>query len=300
MNIYIYFKRIKKLEYIISRLTEDLAKKILSNKNNAFDYLKNLNKLVPNNEIENLKSNIPTEQIWKMVVKYWNYEISKDIIRNLFKKTVKYIKGKDSVIAIEQLIQEWKNLNLGEVSWPCSQGDFDGFVQRINNLSDSGLIKDEKVKVAAVKYRRLKEINTVRNDYLETLIFEKNENIVPTLDHRRGVDFFINGVSYDQKVAKSPTKQFMKDFGDNWKDFAIKNPIKVAEYLYRYQDEGRFGADPRLYIVYLDEDIPVLDLKAKIDEIDISKPQEVTFIYKHKDVGEKQYKTNCFVILLCK
>ena len=42
--------------------------------------------------------------------------------------------------------------------------------------------KDEKVKIAAVKYRRIKEINTVRNDFIETLIFEKNENILPTLN----------------------------------------------------------------------------------------------------------------------
>jgi len=178
------------------------------------------------------------------------------------------------------------------------KGDFDNFVQRINASLESGILKDEKVKMAAVKYRRLKEINTVRNDYLETLIFEKNQNIVPTLDHRRGVDFFINGYSFDQKVAKSPTNQFKKDFGEDWKNIAKENPLKVAEYLYKYQDEGRFGADPRLYVVYLDEDIPVHSLKSKIDFIDISNPSEVTFEYGHKDLGLKQYKTNCFVILL--
>jgi hypothetical protein len=43
-----------------------------------------------------------------------------------------------------------------------------------------------------VKFRRLKEINTLRNDFLETLIFDKNQNIIPTLQHNRGVDFFIN------------------------------------------------------------------------------------------------------------
>lgn len=130
------------------------------------------------------------------------------------------------------------------------------------------------------------------------MIFNKNDNIVPTLDHRRGVDFFINGISFDQKVAKSPTAEFKKDFGVNWKDYAKQNPIKVAEYLYRYQDEGRFDSDPRLYIVYLDEDIPVIDLKSKIEEIDITHPSEVTFEYKHKTQGTKLYKTTCFVILL--
>ena len=61
---------------------------------------------------------------------------------------------------------------------------------------------------------------------------------------------------------------------------------------------GRFGSDPRLYIVYLDEDIPVHSLKSKIDLIDITNPTEITFQYSHKDIGVKQYKTTCFVVLL--
>ncbi len=141
-------------------------------------------------EIDQIKKSSSTSEIWNLVVKYWDYEKSKQIIRALFKKTNKYLGGKESEYAIQQLLDEWKDLGLGSVEWPCSQGDFDGFVQRINSLVDSGIVKDNKVKEAAVKYRRLKEINTVRNDYLETLIFDKNENIVPTLDHRRGVDFF--------------------------------------------------------------------------------------------------------------
>ncbi|KKS16194.1 MAG: hypothetical protein UU72_C0026G0026, partial [candidate division WWE3 bacterium GW2011_GWB1_41_6] len=42
-------------------------------------------------------------------------------------------------------------------------------------------------------------------------------------------------------------------FKDGWRDVAIKKPELVAEYLYKYQDEGRFGADPRLLVVYIDE-----------------------------------------------
>lgn len=288
------------MAYIISQLTEDLAKKIFGSKENAIKYLGYLDKINTIPELQGIKSNTKTKDIMQIIVKYWNYDISKNLIRNIFRETPKYKRGKDSVNAIENLFSEWKNLNLGPVLWPCSQGQFDEFVQRVNSMTDTGMQKDAKVKEAAVKYRRLKEINTVRNDYLETLIFEKNENIVPTLDHRRGVDFFIDGVSFDQKVAKSPTNEFKKDYGENWKDYAIKNPLKVAEYLYRYQDEGRFGADPRLYIVYLDEDIPVLELKSKIDEIDIAQPSEVTFDYKHKIQGIKRYKTKCFVILLSK
>lgn len=286
------------MEYIISHLSEDMAKKIFGNKVNALLYLEYLNEIQTVRELKDIKPSTKSNEIWKIIVKYWDYEISKNLIRKIFRQTSKYERGKESVNAIENLLKEWINLNLGPVEWPCSQGQFDDFVQRINSLDESGLIKDDKVKEAAVKYRRLKELNTVRNDYLETLIFEKNENIVPTLDHRRGVDFFIDGVSFDQKVSKSPTNEFKKAYGDDWKEYAKKNPLKVAEYLYTYQDEGRFGADPRLYIVYLDEDIPVLELKSKIETIDISKPSEVTFNYKHKTHGIKSYKTLCFVVLL--
>ena len=288
------------MEYIISHLTEPLAKKILANRDTAIKYLQELSKIIDIPELKGASKKFVSDNAWKLIVEYWNYEASKNIIRNLFKETSKYQRGKESVDAITRLMNEWKNLNLGKIEWSFSQGDFDGFVQRINSLSESGLVKDEKVKLAAIKYRRLKEINTARNDYIETLIFEKNENIVPTLNHNRGVDFFVNGVSFDQKVSRSPTKEFRRDFGENWKEYAKQNPLKVAEYLYKYQDEGRFGADPRLYVVYLDEDIPVIELKEKIDKIDISQPSEITFEYKHKNTGLQTYKTSCFVILLSK
>ena len=47
------------------------------------------------------------------------------------------------------------------------------FVQRVNSEKIDWFKKDEKVKYAAVKYRRIKEINTVRNDFIETLILKK-------------------------------------------------------------------------------------------------------------------------------
>lgn len=200
------------------------------------------------------------------------------------------------------LLDEWGKLNLGTISWPFSQGDFDGFVQRVNAEQNSGEEKDEKVKHAAVKYRRIKEINTVRNDFIETLIFEKNKNILPTLNHRRGVDFFINGISFDQKVAKSPTNEFKRNYGDDWKEKALKNPEKVAEYLYKYQDEGRFGADSRLLVVYLDEEVSINKIAKIIEDTDLDNPLEVTFEYTHNKgkptERNKTYKVNCFIILL--
>ena len=161
----------------------------------------------------NLKLKLENEQIWNKIVEKWDLNIATPIIRNMFKNTSKYKSGKDSFNIVEVLIKEWNKLKLGEISWPFSQGKFDDFVQSINSEDIDGFSKDNKVKEAAVKFRRIKEINTVRNDFIETLIFEKNKNILPTLEHIRNVDFFINGFSYDQKVAKSPTKEFKTDYG---------------------------------------------------------------------------------------
>ena len=297
------------MEYIKSKLSDDLAKKIIGSQDKAVEYLLRLNGIKPISSLKfktisrgknNGKKvlNLNTKELWKTIVDNWDYEVSKKIIREIFKKTDKYQSGKEADNAMNILIKEWESLKLGDIAWPFSQGAFDEFVQRINSEKDKGFVKDEKVKVAAVKYRRIKEINTVRNDFIETLIFEKNNNILPTLNHRRGVDFFINGISFDQKVAKSPTNEFKRHFKDEWREIAIKKPELVAEYLYRYQDEGRFGADPRLLVVYIDEDISIDKIREIINKTDLNNPIEINFTYKHKNLGEKNYKVPCFVILL--
>jgi len=271
-----------------------IIKKIFGNVKNVKEYLLVLG--CDKKDINKLKA----QELYNKVVSQWNYDNSLHIIREIFKNTKKYKKGKNSSNSIEILLNEWKELKLGIIAWPFSQGQFDNFVQTLNSENSTRMEKDEKVKISAVRYRRIKEINTIRNDFLETLVFEKNENIIPTLSHTRGVDFFIDGISYDQKVAKSPTIQFKKDFGDNWKEEAIAYPSKVAEYLYTYQDEGRFGATPRLYIVYLDEEIKPIDIKEAINNINLDKPLEISFTYSHKDIGNKTYKTQAYVILFKK
>ncbi len=289
--------------YIKDFIDENIVKKIVGSNNNTILLLTEMSKQVNIPELSVYKKTQLVKEAKKLVVKYWDYDICKDILRKLFEKSDKYNSGKNGEQAIQILIEEWENLGLGKISWPFSQGQFDAFVQTLNSSKIIRTEKDEKVKDAALKYRRLKEINTVRNDYLETLIFDKNPDIMPTFTNSLNVDFFINGYSFDQKVSRSCTKQFVEDYGENWKEIASQNPSKVAEYLYRLQDEGRFDADPRLYIVYLDEDISILDLKHKIQEIDFSTPLEITFDYNSGKGTNKKiitYKTRCFVIMLAK
>lgn len=273
-------------------INQEIIKKIFSNKDSAIEFL-----TLYEFKEKDLRKKKSTE-LFNEIVKIWNYDDAKDKIREIFKKKTKFINGLNGEQTIKILIDEWNKMNLGAISWPFSQGQFDNFVQHLNSEHSSRDVKDKKVKLAAVKYRRIKEINTERNDFLETLVFLKNENIIPTLSHNRGVDFFIDGVSYDQKVARSVTNQFKRDFGENWRDTAISQPEKVAEYLYKYQDEGRFGASPRLFIVYLDEDISPIKVREIIEQTSLDKPLEITFDFEHKNGGSKTYKTQAFVILL--
>ncbi|MCY4577289.1 MAG: hypothetical protein OXB96_02585 [Candidatus Kaiserbacteria bacterium] len=294
---------------IKSSISVGVVKKIFGNKENARVFLDEIGVAVP--------KSVSAEEVYASVVKHWDYKEGIRVVRGMFVETEKYQNGKSADKEMVVLINEWERMKLGEIGWPFSQGKFDGFVQRLNAERVDRVERDKKVKRAAVQYRRIKEINTLRNDFIETLIFEKNENILPTLDHRKGVDFFIDGEPYDQKVSASPTSQFKQNFGKGetsvtkkvrpvvkdedshlWRETAIKRPDLVAEYLYRYQDEGRFDADPRLLVVYLDEDVCLQRIEEIVTATDLTDPLEVVFQYRHKSVGLKQYETKCFVILL--
>ena len=292
---------------IKSSISVELVKKIFGNKGNAMVFLGRVGVVV--------SAGVSSGGMYELVVRHWDYKRGLQVVRQMFLETEKYRSGKSADEEMGVLINEWEKMKLGKVKWPFSQGGFDGFVQRLNAEGIDGLERDEKVKRAAVQYRRIKEINTLRNDFIETLIFEKNDNILPTLSHRRGVDFFIDGEQYDQKVASSPTQQFMRDFAKgelsvvkkmrpmvrdsaSWREVAIKRPDLVAEYLYRHQDEGRFSADPRLLVVYVDEDVCPQRIKDIVATTDLTSPLKIVFRYRHKSFGEKQYETKCFVILL--
>ena len=274
-------------------INDDIVKKILGNRQNALNFLEQSGYILPNK-----LTNLSAKEAYGQVVKNWNLDQATTIIRELFMKTQKYQSGRQALEAMNLLIKEWHKIHLGKIGWPCSQGRFDDFVQRLNKESTSSWQKDEKVKKAAVQYRRIKEINTLRNDFIETLVFEQNTNILPTLSHRRGVDFFVDGEQYDQKVSMSPTSQFQRDYRTNWRLKAIEEPIKVAQYLYTYQDEGRFGANPRLLIVYLDEDVAAEKIQKIIQETDLVQPLTISFQYNHQRSGFRTYQTKCFIILL--
>ena len=267
-------------------------KKIFGNAKNGADFYF----MLTNEKI----STSPASKVWEIILRSWNYDKSLKLIREQFIDTEKYKNGKKSEEALDVLLQEWKDKNFGSVEWPFSQAPhaFDNFVQSINSEKTGRDKKDCKVKSASVRYRRIKEINTARNDFIETLIFEKNKNIMPTLRHSKGVDFFVDGMQFDQKVSRSVTKEFKEKHGDNWKKQAMENPQEVAEFLYTYQNETRFDPDPRLYVVYIDEDVSVKTVQEIINNTNLEQPIDISFTYTNEKEYKQTYKTKCFIILL--
>ena len=133
------------MEYIKSKLSDDLAKKIIGNQDNAIKYLLCLNDIKP---IKSLKFktitrgqnagkkvlNMKTSELWKAIVDSWDYEESKKIIRDIFKQTEKYKSGKEADKAMDILIKEWQSLKLGNIAWPFSQGAFEKPMRSLNTF----------------------------------------------------------------------------------------------------------------------------------------------------------------------
>ena len=272
-------------------------KKIFANKEEKLEYLEAIyNKM-------NIKDAIPktNSSIDEAIIKTWRFNISNGIIRKMFKKTDKYKVGKFSADAIKEMMNEWDKLCLGKFNWPFQAMAFDQYIQSVNtskNLNE--LEKDEKVKNDIVKFRRIKKINTARNDFIEYLIVDNNENVTPTLKHNRGIDFYINGFPFDQKVSRSVTKNFVNDYGDNWKEEAKKHPEIVAEYLYKYQDEARFGAESRLLIVYLDDDITEDEIYKCVINTNFKEPKHISFEYEFSNNIKETFNVDCYIVLLSK
>ena len=248
---------------------------------------------------ESVRKPTTKKDLCKLIAECWDYETGKEIVRGMYQKTEKYEDPSSIANKMRQRISAWNKLGLGKIAWPCSQGAFDSFVQKVNGnkeLNDDR--RDKAVKRAAVQYRRIKEINTHRHDYIEGLIIQDNLEVLPTLTHKKGIDFFIDGIPFDLKISASPTRQFKEDKGENWIEEAAKRPEELARYLYTHQDEGRFDQNPRFLIVCPD-DVSDEIVERAIKQIDLKKPLEIDFTYEHREGDSKRYEgVKCFVAVL--
>lgn len=278
---------------LLNQITAEEIKKIFHNNESKRNYIRTfLDKYYPTKDL-------PKRKLDDFIIRYWDYEKSKTIIREIFRQTDKYKQNKQAQEKLEKLIKSWNEEDLGLMEWPFQATMFDSYVHQLNRRNISELEKDSIVSKAAIKFRRIKDLNAWRKDYIEYLIFEKFDNVIPTFKNINGVDFYIDGEPYDQKVSRSVTKRFIEKYPKDYRDEALKQRDVVAKCLYEYQDEARFGAEQRLFVVYLDADLTAEDIKMSLDEVDFNSPLQITFNFTHSGTSQT-YNTKCFIILLHK
>ena len=280
---------------LTDRITINEIKKIFDNREHKKEYLIRLF------ETMGIDIQIPRtlREIDECIINTWNYEVSKNVIREMFFESEKFNNGIAAKDEIDYLIRNWHEHRLGEIEWPFAAMNFDQHVARLNRRNDiSEEEKDQIIATDTIKFRRIKDINTKINDYIESLIVAHNENIIPTFRHSRGVDFYINGEPFDQKVSRGVGGAFIDKFGDNYYDVAIRNPEFVAMSLYENHDEERFDADPRLYVVYLDSDVSTENIERSIVDSDLCEPYDIEFEYYHSNSRQLVHETYCYVVLL--
>ncbi len=82
-------------------------------------------------------------------------------------------------------------------------------------------------------------------------------NVIPTIKSIKGVDIFFDGQPFDLKVTYIPSKYDPYD--------ALKNPKKLAVWLYENQGEQRFGDENRMFVVLFDRENPEKSWELKRD-----------------------------------
>lgn len=138
-----------------------------------------------------------------------------------------------------------------------------------------------------------------RSSLIEHETISAHPQVIPTLAHTKGVDFVIDGEPYDQKVSRTVGQDFGKKYGAG-AIAAARNPdnhAELARYLYEGQNEIRFGAERRIYVVYLKPNPSAAEISEALRDADLSSPIEIDFLYAWR--GRKRrtrYKTSCFVI----
>ena len=280
---------------------EDI-KKILGNKDNCIVLLKLSGFDQTQIKEEKKKS---AKILYEEIANNFSMKDVNKTARKMFKEIEKYKSGLRAYEMMKEKLAEWNELGLGEIKWPCGQNDFDKHTQSINNRNTiSSITKDEMIAKDAIKFRRIKEINTLRNDFIETTIFNSSDEVTPTLKHTGKGDFYVKGVKYDQKVAKSIGSDLSKliEKGEITKDDLINNPIPLLKWMYENQGEDRFDSDKRLYVIFLDpqEECTIGDIEKSIESSDIlNKSYKFTFKYG-KGEKEKDYETEAKLILIRK
>lgn len=235
------------------------------------------------------------------IITRWDYTVCRDILRDMFRLTEKYNRGRTAKELFNHFKTKYSEAGFTDYKWPFISGQFDDYLVKMivyPSVAHYEVFDDQldKIDRDVEKFSYLKIFNTLRNDYIEYLMFLADEDIIPTFSHRGGIDFYIHGLGFDQKVSRSVTNQFMDKHGEKWREVALQNPFEVAEFLMVLGDEARFTNVPRLFVIDVDGSYELEGIEDKVQVIDFDSPTQVTYTYQHKSTGPKEY--TCPVICL--
>lgn len=247
------------------------------------------------------KPKITGKNSHEIILQYWDYDIALQFTRSEIVKTDQYglycyekyahwkyaeCNYRKTVEIRETVIQNNKN------QWRMApMHAYSEFVRiaRMRGISD----KARAEMIAELGNNIVSNINyqTARNDLIEYILFETKQEVFPTLVEIKGVDFFYNGVPYDQKVTFG-LGAFERKFDSQEEAFdaAKKNPKLVLETLFKDQDFSRFNSSNtmnRLLFSLTDLRVTHEEIKLAIKKIDLSSPFELDVFFSNKQMNQK-------------
>lgn len=217
-------------------------------------------------------------------------------------KYAEKIKERRAIISDEDLKKEL--MKVKTFSWGVVQGQLDQkiqteYVRKIVRYED--LLNNVKAKLYDDVTNYV--ICTWFNHWTTVLIEEHistHPKVIPTIKNIKGIDIFFDGQPFDLKVTYLPKGYDPID--------AVRNPSRLAVWMYENQGAQGFGADNRLFVVLLDKDNPERSWELKRDfdlvfqKIDnffdkekVSKDDEIVFTF-----GRRTYTAVTKVLIITK
>jgi hypothetical protein len=195
-----------------------------------------------------------------------------------------------SIISDSDLLVELNRVQ--HFKWGIEQGQLDNKIQvqfvRQYPRYDELVSNVEKMLYESVKdYVICSWYNFWSTVIIEDII-STHPRVIPTLKNIKGVDLFFDGQPFDLKITYMPK-------GYSNPQEAIKEPRKLALWLYENQGAQRFGADNRLFVVLHDtknadeswrikRDIAFVknNINGFLDSKSVSREDEIVFTFQKR------------------
>lgn len=190
------------------------------------------------------------------------------------------IEERRKVVSDEDLIKELNGIK--DFKWTSVQGALDQkiqveYVRKYFRYLDLVSAVKNQLQTDILSYVTASWFNHWTTRLIEDHISE-HKNIVPTLKNNFGVDVFFRNQPFDLKVTYVPQGYSVED--------ALKNPRKLAIWMYEKQGEQRFGSDNRFFVVVKSWEVKrdFSFIYKKIDEFlensDVTEKDEIQFTFK--------------------